>query len=63
MKTVSYQEMKAAEAQNRMAAVRRARKDGRSARALQKRASLVGVGAKWRITNFGAVARAMTRWA
>lgn len=60
---MSHHEMKAAEAHNRMAAVRRARKDSRSAKALQKRASLVGAGAKWRITNFGEVARAMSRWA
>jgi len=29
----------------------------------QRRASLVGDGAKWRITNFKQVARAMSKWA
>jgi hypothetical protein len=30
---------------------------------LQRRASLVGNGAKWRITNFSQVAQAMSKWA
>ena len=34
-----------------------------AAAALQERASLVGKGAKWRITNFKQVARAMSKWA
>ena len=34
-----------------------------AAAAQQRRASLVGDGAKWRITNFKQVARAMSQWA
>jgi len=46
-----------------MAAIDEARKNPRAAARLQKRASLVGSGAKWRITNFKQVARAMSKWA
>jgi hypothetical protein len=63
MKTLSYSEMKKQEARSRMAAARQARKSSRSASALQRRASLVGKGAKWRITNFSQVAEAMAKWA
>jgi hypothetical protein len=46
-----------------MAAVRKARRTPAAAAALQKRASLVGDGAKWRIANLNQVARAIARWA
>jgi hypothetical protein len=46
-----------------MAAARKARRSPQAAAALQQRASLVGNGAKWRITNFKQVARAMAQWA
>lgn len=64
MKTVSFNAVKKQEAQNRMAALQRARRSPAAAAAQQRRASLVGEGAKWRITNFKQVARAMSRqWA
>jgi hypothetical protein len=63
VKKLAGDKVKAAEAKTRMAAVRRARKSSRVAAALQRRASLVGDGAKWRITNFAEVAQAMARWA
>jgi len=53
--------MKKQEAENRMAAIRRARRSPAAAAAEQRRASLVGDGAKWRITNFKQVARAMAK--
>lgn len=55
-------EVKRKEAQSRMLAMRKARRSPKAAAALQKRASLVGNGAKWRITNFKQVARAMSKW-
>ena len=63
VKTVSFNEVKQQEAASRMAAVRKARRSPQAAATLQKRASLVGDGAKWRITNFKQVARAMSKWA
>ena len=61
---MSFKQMKRQEAQSRMAAIRRARRSPQAAAAQQRRASLVGDGAKWRITNFNQVARAMTKkWA
>ncbi len=58
---MTFGEMKRREAQSRMAAIRKARRSPRAAAALQRRASLVGDGAKWRITNFKEVARAMAK--
>jgi lipase chaperone LimK len=63
VKAVSFEAVKQQEAANRMAALRKARRSPKAAAALQKRASLVGDGAKWRITNFKQVARAMSKWA
>jgi hypothetical protein len=63
VKTVNFNEVKRQEAQSRMAAARKARRGPQTAAALQQRASLVGNGAKWRITNFKQVARAMSKWA
>jgi hypothetical protein len=63
VKTISFNQMKRQEAQSRMAAVRKARRSPAAAAALQHRASLVGNGAKWRITNLNQVAHAIARWA
>jgi hypothetical protein len=63
VKTVNFTEVKREEARNRMAAARAARRSRQTAAAIQRRNSLVGSGAKWRITNFKQVARAMSRWA
>jgi hypothetical protein len=63
VKTVNFNEVKRQEAQSRMAAVRKARRSPQAAAALQQRASLVGKGARWRITNFKQVARTMSQWA
>jgi hypothetical protein len=62
MKVMSFAQMKRQEAQSRMAAIRKARRSPAAAAALQRRASLVGDGAKWRITNLNEVARAIARW-
>jgi hypothetical protein len=61
VKKIPFKQMKRQEAENRMAAIRRARRSPAAAAAEQKRASLVGDGAKWRITNFPEVARAIAR--
>ena len=61
VKKISFREMKRQEAENRMAAIRRARRSPQAAAKEQRRASLVGNGAKWRITNFNEVARAMAK--
>jgi hypothetical protein len=64
VKTVDFHEVKRHEAQSRISARRQARRSPKAAAALQKRASLVGNGAQWRITNFKQVARAMSQqWA
>jgi hypothetical protein len=49
------------EAQRRMIAARKARRSPKAGTVLQQRASLVGHGAKWRITNFKQVVRAMAK--
>ncbi len=63
VKKISFREMKRQEAQSRMAAIRKARRSPAAAAAQQKRGSLVGDGAKWRITNLNEVARAIAEWA
>ena len=63
MRRVSYNAIKRREAKTRMGAVRSARRGSSTALSLQKRASLVGHGGKWKITNFRQVARAMAKWA
>jgi hypothetical protein len=63
VKAMSFNELKRHEAQSRMAAVRKARRSSKAAAKLQRRASLVGNGAKWRITNLNQVARAIAKWA
>ncbi len=62
VKMLSFKEMKRQEAESRMAAVRKARRSPQATAKLQHRASLVGDGAKWRITNLNQVARAIARW-
>jgi hypothetical protein len=62
VKKRTFKQMKRQEADNRMAAIRRARRSPAAAAAEQRRASLVGNGAKWRITNLHEVARAIARW-
>ena len=63
MKVLSYSQMKRQEARSRMTAARKARRSPQFAAALQHRASLVGDGAKWHITNLNQVARAIAKWA
>jgi hypothetical protein len=63
VKTTPFHKIKNQEAQSRMAAINQARRNPLAAARLQRRASLVGGGAKWRITNFKQVARAMSKWA
>jgi hypothetical protein len=64
VRKISFREAKQQEAQSRMAAIRRARRGPQAAAREQQRASLVGNGAKWRITNLNEVARAMAKkWA
>ena len=63
MKVLCYSEVKAKEAKRRLTTVRQVRKGLRSAGAMQRRVSLVGGGAKWRITNLRQVAGAMAKWA
>ena len=58
---MTFKQMKKQEAENRMAAIRRARRSPAAAAAEQRRASLVGNGANWRITNLNVVARAMAK--
>jgi hypothetical protein len=60
---MSFNDMKRQEAENRMAAIRRARRSPQAAAREQRRASLVDDGAKWRITNLNEVARALAKWA
>lgn len=59
---MSYQAMKRQEAQARMTAVRKARRSPQAAAEQQRRASLVGNGAKWRITNLKQVVHAIAQW-
>ena len=61
---MTFKQMKKQEAENRMAAIRRARRSPAAAAAEQRRASLVGNGANWRITNLNEAVRAMAKkWA
>ena len=60
VKTLSFNQLKRQEARNR-AMVRRVRRSPAAA-ALQQTVSLVGDGAKWRITNLNQVARAIAKW-
>ncbi len=62
VKKISFREVRKQEARSRMAAIRRARRSPRAAAAEQRRASLVGNGANWRITNLKQVAQAIAKW-
>jgi len=62
MKKMSVTEMKRQEADSRMEQARKARRSPKAAARLQHRASLVGNGSNWRITNMNDVARAIARW-
>ena len=62
VKKISVNEVKKQEARSRMAAVRKAQRSPQAAAEQQRRASLVGNGAKWRITNLKQVARAIAKW-
>jgi hypothetical protein len=61
MQAQRFREIKQREADHRSMVV--AKKRTRSAMGLQRRVSLAGNGAKWRITNWRQVARAMSKWA
>jgi hypothetical protein len=61
MKVPLYSEIKKQEAKRRLAVMRH--RGSRSAVARQRQVSLVGNGAKWRITNLRQVAEAMAKWA
>jgi hypothetical protein len=56
-----YSEFKAAEAARRLSVMRS--RGTRHAAKQQRRISLVGDGAKWRITNLKQVSAAMAKWA
>lgn len=60
---MNFNEVKRQEAKARMAALRQARRSPQTAAKIQRRFSLVGDGAKWRITNLKQVVRAMAKWA
>jgi hypothetical protein len=62
VKKISFNEVKKQEARSRMAAIRKARRSPQAAAEQQRPGSLVGDGAKWRITNFKQVARAIAKW-
>ena len=57
--TKSVRALKRAEARQRMADLRRARKSRRAAIAEQRHSSLFGNAAEWRLTNLAQVLKAM----
>lgn len=59
---MTVHQMKKREEQARMSAVRKARQSPKAAAEQQRRASLVGDGAKWRITNLRQVVHAIAQW-
>jgi hypothetical protein len=59
---MTFHQMKRREEQARMSAVRKVRQSPKAAVAQQRRASLVGDGAKWRITNLRQVVHAIAQW-
>ena len=61
VKASRYNAIKQHEASRRMVVMRS--KGTRAAARMQRRVSLVGDGAKWRITNWQQVATAMAKWA
>ena len=60
MSAKSSRALKRIEARQRMTDVRRARKNRRAALAVQRRSSVFGDAAKWRLTNFAEVLEAMS---
>ena len=56
---MTFEDIKRAEARERMAALRRARRSPAAARKEQRAASLFGDASKWRITNLAQVLSAM----
>ena len=56
----SIKALKRAEARQRMADSRRARRSRRAALAVQRRSSVFGNAAEWRLTNLAEVLRAMS---
>jgi hypothetical protein len=63
MKAQNISALKKQEARRRMSANMRAGRNPRLAGRLQKRASLVGGAAKWRIVNLEQSFAAMAKWA
>jgi hypothetical protein len=51
VKTMSFSQMKSQEAESRVAATRKARRNPTATAAQERRASLAGDGAEWRNTN------------
>jgi hypothetical protein len=62
VKATSFKALKQQEASRRMADLRKARRHSQMAAKIQRRVSLVGGGANWRITNLNQVARAIAKW-
>jgi hypothetical protein len=62
VKTENFSAIKERESRSRMADLRKARRSPQAAAKIQRRVSLVGNGAKWRITNLNQVARALAKW-
>ena len=60
---MTFEDIKRAEARERMAALRRARRSPAAARKEQRAASLFGDASKWRITNLRQVLQAMAKYA
>jgi hypothetical protein len=61
MKSSRFEAIKKQEAAHRLTVMRS--RGTRSAARVQRRVSLVGDGAKWRITNLPQVVAAMAKWA
>lgn len=59
----SFKALKEAEARERMAALRRARKSRAAAEQEQREASMFNGAANWRMTNLAEVLSAMSRYA
>jgi len=61
VKAPSFSQIKSQEAKHRRKIMKQ--RGSRSAMATQRRVSLVGDAAKWRITNWQQIAKAMAKWA
>jgi hypothetical protein len=62
VKTLNFNALKEQKSRARMLALRQARRSQKDAARIQRRVSLAGVGAKWRIANLNQVARAIAKW-